>query len=104
MKTIRYTYQDWKTGEIYAKRGNWIVESPYEGNSFSDNFNIGWARQYGARFNVSLNDWARTAKESLPQKYKTMIWLDNSERILVHSKFDYLIIFEEKTNKRKQIR
>ncbi|WP_298949144.1 hypothetical protein [uncultured Alloprevotella sp.] len=72
MKTIRYTYQDWKTGEIYAKRVNWIVERPYEGNSFSGNFNIVWARQYGARFNVSLSDWARTAKYSLPQKYKAM--------------------------------
>ena len=50
----------------------YYVESPYEGNSFSDNFNIGWARQYGARFNVSLNDWARTVKDSLPQKYKAM--------------------------------
>ena len=72
MKTTRYTYQDWKTEEIYAKRDNWIVESPYEGNSFSDNFNIGRARLYSARFNVSLNDWVRTAKDSLPQKYKAM--------------------------------
>ena len=44
IKKIRYTYQDWKTEEIYAKRGNWKVESPYEGNSFSGNFNIGWGR------------------------------------------------------------
>ncbi|MBF0960919.1 MAG: hypothetical protein HXK20_02270 [Alloprevotella tannerae] len=44
MKTTGYTYQDWKTGEIYAKRGNWIVESPYEGNSFSGNFYIGRGR------------------------------------------------------------
>lgn len=56
MKTTRYTYQDWKTEEIYAKRDNWIIESPYEGNSFSDNFNIGQARLYSARFNVSLSD------------------------------------------------
>jgi len=27
---------------------------------------------YSARFNVSLSDWARTAKDSLPQKYKAM--------------------------------
>ena len=150
IKKIRYTYRDWKTEDIYAKRGNWrdeamlnkiirgihqqeefdnskrsaddpmkdrkiadivmessnwkiertdlgattrriafvyliceltsgedivefyYVESPYEGNSFSDNFNIGWARQYAARFNVSLNDWVRTAKDSLPQKYKAL--------------------------------
>ncbi|WP_315182048.1 hypothetical protein [Alloprevotella tannerae] len=44
IKKIRYTYRDWKTEDIYAKRGNWKVESPYEGNSFSDNFNIGWGR------------------------------------------------------------
>lgn len=50
----------------------YYVESPYEGNSFSDNFNIGRARLYSARFNVSLSDWARTAKDSLPQKYKAM--------------------------------
>lgn len=41
----------------------YYVESQYEGNSFSDNFNIGRARQYGARFNVSLNDWVRKPKD-----------------------------------------
>jgi len=46
----------------------YYVESQYEGNSFSDNFNIGWARQYGARFNVSLNDWVRKPKDRSRKK------------------------------------